>query len=311
VNIVCAIDDGYAQHCGVMLRSLFANNPGTAFRVFVLTDGLRESTRARLDAVARASGQSLECRVLDRAMLGDAPVNGHVSLATYFRVLIPNLLPPEVGTVLFLDADLIVRGQIGELCAQRIDGYPVAAVANPFGDGEMDRLGIHRQFGYFNAGVLLMNLRTWREEDLSRRVLHCIATSGERLLWWDQDALNLALQGRWLRCHPMWNAQEAFFRDHPLSALGITADELRETRAAPRIVHFAGSWKPWHYGYEHPFKREYYRYLAETPWKGTPPVDMPPVRVRARLLAARMAPPLLRRGYQRLAAAFRPRIGAA
>jgi lipopolysaccharide biosynthesis glycosyltransferase len=305
VNIVCTIDEGYAQHCGVMLQSLFTNNPGVTFTVFLLTDGLSESSRERLDAVARGFGQHIQRDDIDPAVLRHAPVDGHVSLATYFRLLIPQLLPAGVHKALFLDSDLIVRGGVTELYEQPIDGYPVAAVANPFGVREMDRLGIPRSAGYFNAGVLLLNLRRWRDEDISGQALRYIAERRDRLRWWDQDALNATVRGRWLRCPPTWNAQEAVFRAHQPFDLHASSEELREARANPRIVHFAGSSKPWHYGHEHPFTGEYYRYLADTPWKGYRPAGRPSARTRARLLAARIAPEPLRRGYRKLAAALR------
>ena len=33
-------DEPYAQHCGVMLRSLFANNPRSRFSIHLLTNAL-------------------------------------------------------------------------------------------------------------------------------------------------------------------------------------------------------------------------------------------------------------------------------
>ena len=64
-------------------------------------------------------------------MLRSARVFGHVSLATYFRILIPRILPADIDKVLFLDSDVIVRAPVAELYNQSIDGYTHAAVENP------------------------------------------------------------------------------------------------------------------------------------------------------------------------------------
>jgi lipopolysaccharide biosynthesis glycosyltransferase len=306
MNIVCSIDEAYAQHCGVMLCSLFKNNPGIKFRVFLITDGLTEISRQKLTSVSIAWRQQMEWVQIDARAFHRARVSGHVSAATYFRILIPKILPDDVDKVLFLDSDIIVRGSVTELYSEPIDGHTHAAVENPLSQGDVERLGIPGGSTYFNAGVLLLNIHRWRAEQLSERVLDYVKVDPGRLLWWDQDALNATLHGRWRQCRPTWNAQEAFFRNLSASELGVSEEDLFEVRSNPRIVHFSGSRKPWRYHYQHPFKSEYYKYLALTPWKGYRPFDRPSAPRRARLWVARVAPRFVRDAYRRLAVILRP-----
>lgn len=289
-----------------MLCSLFENNPGVECRVFLITDGLSEVAREKLSRVTVAYRQRLDLRAIDPRILQGARVTHHVSVATYFRILIPRILPHDVDKVLFLDSDLIVRGSVAEFYEQPIDGSTHAAVENPLCRERADSLDIPGGSTYFNAGVLLLNVRRWREEHVSERVLDYINTNVDKLLWWDQDALNATLYGRWRRCRPTWNAQEAFFRNLSASELGVTEEELVEARSNPRIVHFTGSCKPWSYYSQHPFKADYYKYLARTPWRGFQPSDRPSARQRVTQLAAGVAPEFVKRGYRKLAAAFRP-----
>jgi lipopolysaccharide biosynthesis glycosyltransferase len=304
MNIVCTIDEAYAQHCGVMLCSLFVNNPDVSCRVFVVTNGLSAEAREKLSRIADASRHRLEFRLVDQGALRLARVFGHVSIATYFRVLIPRILPCEIDRVLFLDSDLIVRGRLQEFYEQPLDGWTHAAVENPCCTERVQTLGMPTGSRYFNGGVLLLNLRAWREEKVCQRLLDYIEGNAEKLLWWDQDALNATLHGRWKRCRATWNAQEAFFVGSTALDLEVTEDEFDEARSRPRIVHFSGSAKPWTYYTRHPYKGEYYTYLARTPWKGFRPHDRPSTAQRARLIASRVLPGSVKRAVHRLAASF-------
>jgi lipopolysaccharide biosynthesis glycosyltransferase len=307
MNIVCTIDREYTQHCGVMLCSLFVNNPDASFRVFVITNGLAESDWLKLLRMASPYGHTLEWTTVDPSVIRGARVSGQVSIATYFRILIPRLLPEDVDRTLFLDSDIIVRGSISPLYGADIDEYTHAAIANPLSQGDIARLGLPAASKYFNAGVLLLNLDRWRRERVVDQLLEYISRNPHNLRWWDQDALNATLHGRWRQLRPTWNAQWPFFWGRSCDELEVSLAELAEATTDPRIVHFTGTAKPWHYHMDpHPFKRDYYRYLALTPWKGYTPADRPPLSSRVRAAATRAVPPWLIRQCRRLDAAMRP-----
>lgn len=298
MNVVCTIDERYAQHCGVMLYSLFVNNRDVAFTVHVITDGLSTTARERLASVASRFQQQLQFHEIDTASLRNAHVSAHVSLATYFRLLIPQILPPDLDRVLFLDADLIVRSSIAEFYETPLDPYTHAAVENPLSSKDARRLALPADAAYFNAGVLLINLRAWRDEQASERAIAYIDAHPNDLVFWDQDALNATLSSRWRKCSPVWNAQEAFFyaRYSP-AELGVDKREFRRVRSNPRIVHFTGSAKPWNGFLNHPFEGEYFEYLAHTPWKDHP---RPPRPSRLRQLVSRLAPVFVKKTYRKL-----------
>jgi len=297
LNVVCTIDEKYAQHCGVMLCSLFVNNPDVAFKVYVITDSLSIVARERLDSVASQFQQQLLIHEIGTVLLGNARVSAHVSLATYFRILIPQIVPPDIDKILFLDSDLIVRSSIVELYATAIDQFTHAAVENPLSTKDARRLALPAGAAYFNAGVLLINLRAWRAEGASERAIAYIDAHPNDLVFWDQDALNATLNGRWRKCSPVWNAQEAFFhKRHSAAELGLDEQELRSVRSNPRIVHFTGGAKPWNLHLDHPFEGDYFTYLAHTPWKGHP---RPQRSSGLRQIVSRLAPVIVKQTYRK------------
>ena len=121
-------------------------------------------------------------------------------------------------------------------------------------------LGLPAGTRYFNAGVLLMNLRKWRDEEIADRVLSFIRLHRARIVFEDQDALNAVLSGEWLELSACWNAQHPFF--HPRLKRELLLEEIKD----PAVVHFSAGRKPWHWALEHPFKQDYRRYRQQTPW---------------------------------------------
>jgi UDP-glucose:(glucosyl)LPS alpha-1,3-glucosyltransferase len=86
----------------------------------------------------------------------------------------------------------------------------------------------------------------------------------------DQDALNVLLEGRLHYLPEDWNRP---------AGDGVWLEPGSASRDDVRLVHFAGTQKPWHYRFRHPLKMEYYRYLSMTPFADTPPVGRSPGRV--------------------------------
>ena len=60
MNVVIVADDGYIQHAGVMLTSLFETNKGCRIRVFLLTNGISDDNQRRLECLCKAYGNSIE-----------------------------------------------------------------------------------------------------------------------------------------------------------------------------------------------------------------------------------------------------------
>jgi lipopolysaccharide biosynthesis glycosyltransferase len=87
---------------------------------------------------------------------------------------------------------------------------------------------------YFNAGVLLIDLPLWRAERVSERALEYLARNPSSPIC-DQDALNVACDGRWTPLDPRWNFQDHYDK--------VFAD--MEAEQLPGIVHFVTTLKPW------------------------------------------------------------------
>ena len=252
--IVSLADDQYAQHMSVTFVSVLMNlSLDVGVRFYVLSTGMSESNREKIVK----SVEPFEAEVCFIQADGsayesfDAMANGNRE--TYLRMAIADALPSSVERVICLDSDLIVTGDLMDLWGTDLNGRTVAAVTDQWAAVQCEALGIPRGV-YFNAGVLLIDLKRWREQEVSARAIAFIGANREKLQYHDQDGLNAVLHDDWLPLPPTWNAHTVIIKEWSSSS-------------PPAIVHYTGVCKAWHFDSIHPFKNEYYKYLRFTEWR--------------------------------------------
>ncbi|QHT70541.1 glycosyltransferase family 8 protein [Rhodocytophaga rosea] len=265
IPVVTTLDAGYLQHCAVMLGSLFKNNPTYNFHIYIIISFADNNDLQKLKSFVTNYQHALEIVRIDDKEINNFQTVHHITTATYYRLLIPGLLPVSINKVLYLDVDVIIRRDISDLWNTNIENYSVAAVMEPMFTRHA-KLNIPKEANYFNAGVLLMNLEKWRKNDTTRQILTFIDKNNGSLEMLEQDALNAILYDQWLCLPFVWNVTSVLFTA-TAKELHIDESELINVITNPCIIHYTGYSKPWHYTNTHPFKKEYYKYLQLTPWK--------------------------------------------
>ena len=307
IDIAFGCDRTYLQPLAAALASVLATaREPERLRFWLLSRSIRDEDLAALRPVAGPAPAAL--RVLDISRAGDgvarAPVSGYISEASYYRFLLPELLPLDVRRVIYLDCDLIVCRAIEDLWAEPLDGAALGAVMKP--DAETaPAVGLAHPSEYFNAGVLLIDLARWRAGDIAGRALR-YALEHPGLKCHDQDALNHVIAGRWRRLDLRWNQQFRFFR-HTSGYLGIDPATLRRLRREPFIIHYTTQSKPWHFRNDHPLRERYYAMLDRTIFRGWRPRPRD-IRERASRVVRHLVPHYLRPGVLRNV--YRPRYHA-
>ena len=277
-HILCATDDKYVPYCGIMLTSLFENNIDLRFCVHILSEGLNEQNRNDLTKFANNYGQSVEFVTIDKDILKDCPIkkNDYVSLATYYRILAPMLLSTDIDIILYLDCDIIINNNIAELYNIDISDYAVGGVIDDdFGNEEKyQRLNIPTKDYYTNAGVLLVNLKYWRENEIVNKCLDYIKNNANKIIQHDQDVINAILHEKIKRLPLTYNFQTAFILSHLQYKYTIEIkDMIRICMYNPTIIHYTGSGKPWYKHSQHPYTNHYLRYHRISIWKQHPIID--------------------------------------
>src|SRR5258708_32946163 len=268
---VFGCDLNYVPHLAATLMSVLANGGDDSFVFYILQQDFDAGTRAKLTALVGPSRTArLEWPALEIPRAGAYVLTGHITLAGYFRIFIPDLLPPSIHRAIYLDCDLIVTGSLGGLWNADLGGRALGAVRDPIRIEKdlQDRyvtLGLPTHAHYFNSGVLVLDLAKWRDQGIAARVAGFAVDHPERITWHDQDALNAVLYDDYAALPMTWNLQRRMCHMLPRD-LGLSVSEYVQLRRHARVVHFTETTKPWGYRDGHPFAHLYFRYLRMTPF---------------------------------------------
>jgi lipopolysaccharide biosynthesis glycosyltransferase len=287
---VCCADDAYALPLAVTVRSALDHlDPARVLELFVVDAGITPRSRKR--AIASWPAERVRARFLpvELARLRHVPSGGHISVASYARILLPELLPDTLERAIYLDSDVLVLGDLGRLWDEPLGGALCLAVQDtsaPFIDlavalpsrpvrAIVDRpienyaeLGLDPRAAYFNSGVMLVDLRGWRAEDIPARLLRCIEDNRRHVRFWDQYALNAVLAGRWRALDPRWNVSPYLEDCGSFEASPFDRAGYENATREPWIVHFVGPDKPWQAGSRLRFAERFHEHRARTVWRG-------------------------------------------
>lgn len=269
-NIVCIADEAYAQHTAVMLASLFVHNRDKLFRVFLMTYTMSSETKGRLAEVVGGHG---ELHILE----DDYKESGIDALRTettdkvwnpimYLKLLIPQKLPQDVERFLFLDVDMVINHDIDELYRTDLEGNIVAACDDyKFQAAHRQRLGLKNDELYVNSGVMVIDLKAWREKECRCPMIDFLETYKE-VLNNDQDGFAIYFRGQIMLLPNKWNVTTFYFEQEP-RIMPQYLPEVEELRRNPYIIHFCEPIKPWYRDCKHPYHHLYRKYLLMTPWR--------------------------------------------
>lgn len=279
MDILLSTDKNYIMPTGVTMKSVCVNNDVVTFHV-ITDDSVSERQKQQLkNVVCKPECQKVVFYQLNSDSFDDFPslgtVKSYVTRATYYRLFIADILPKSVTKIIYLDGDVIVRSSLQTLWNTACNEYAIGAVTD-MAETTHDfvRLGYERRYGYFNAGVLLINVDYWREHRLKEKFLDLITNHPERIVLHDQDVLNITLYDQKL-CLPMkYNVQNGFLWKKDFNQFGDRYDEYEadvlKAIVDPVIIHFTDNKKPWHVEDCNPYSYEFMKYYKQTEWKYRP-----------------------------------------
>ena len=268
ILVASAADARYALPLAVMLRSVASHlAPDAILDAYVLDDGLHPADRAK---VCGSLTPNVRLHwISPPAPVAGLPMWGRMSNTTYRKLTLGEWLPPELDRVLWLDCDLLVTDDISRLWAIDLGGRTLLAVrdervpliSSRFGVAAWRELGLSPSEGYFNAGVLLVDLALWRNRQVYRRSIEYLHAYSNRVYFFDQEALNAVLVGQWGELDQRWN-------HNPMLDRLAGARRAAQPAGVPWIIHFSGNLKPWNSTRGGPYLDLYRRCLDQTAWSG-------------------------------------------
>lgn len=268
LNIVFAIDDNYVQQCAVTIVSILANSDFENFyNFYILNTGLKNESKIKLESLTNIRDFNIEYIDVSDFDFSKFPLNRDwISAATYYRLLIPEVLPKNIDKCIYMDCDMIAEDDLAKLWNYDISNYYAGVVEDESSISNTKRLNLPAENNYFNAGMMILNLDKLREISLINKSLEYYYKNEEKIIMQDQDLLNGVLNGKCLYLPLRWNLNTpACFSSYSNHYYSFETEQ--EALSHPGIIHFTGKYKPWVCSSFHPFRNEYIKYLKLTNFK--------------------------------------------
>ena len=240
IPICFATDDNYVPFLTVALASLLDNaSKENFYKIYVLTSKLSQEN---MDSILKQKTENSSIEFIQLSKELDKVENlfhlrDYYSKETYYRIFIANLFP-QYEKVLYLDCDITVLADISELYNTQIHGYYVAAAQEEvmqtfevFGNYVEKADGINRK-DYFNAGILLINCKRWRNKLIAERFVDLLNRYTFRVVQ-DEDYLNVLCKDNVKRLPLGWN--KTSYKNENFDDKNL------------KIIHWKINWRPWKY----------------------------------------------------------------
>ena len=193
MNIAFSTDDHYAPYLSVSILSILRNNSDSKICFYILDFGISETNKSLIKDIVYTHNQEVNFISINKEDFSTFPMTiSYISLATYARLNIAEYIP-NIEKLLYIDVDTLTNGSLKELWNTDISKHALAACKDCFIEIDQPeyktKIGLEK-YSYFNAGVLLINMRQWRALNVLNMSLEWLEKYKEIIEYQDQDILN-------------------------------------------------------------------------------------------------------------------------
>lgn len=258
VKIVICGDKNIEIGLHVLLYSLLANSKGASHRIYFINDAYEAEDIDKLCTTLTPFKDKYELVSIPfKSKLFNNYKGLHGNKYTYTKIVIANLVDED--KVIYIDLDMVVNIDISKLLDIDMGEYIVAA--NPeckihqcLEADLYNSLNLNCNSLYFNCGTLLINLKAWRENNITEKCIEFANSYPKRLKTGDQTILNFCFNENFLILDDKYNIR---------IKNSIKPSDYMNTEG---IYHFFGRPKPWDLfaEYIHPHYKIFKNVLAQT-----------------------------------------------
>ena len=292
MHIVCCTDHNYIMPTGIMICSVCENNSNISIIFHVIcNNNVSIEDKSDLNNIVNRYNQTINFYKIDNDIpacftIGKENQPQHITISSYYRLFLADILPSDIEKVLYLDGDIVVRKSLESLYNTDIKDYSIGAVIDMSQSNisYYNRLKYSPSYGYFNAGVLLINLSFWREHNLIKEFIDFASNYPERIKLHDQDILNFVLRNSKYNLPLSYNFQSGFLYKHEYRDFSWEYDEeIEKCYLDPHIIHYTCPIKPWGEKCNFPYKSAFFQYRDLTKWKNQELIKGPKLTWKGKL----------------------------
>lgn len=253
IPIFYACDLNYLPFLSVSLSSLKDNrNKDNYYHIYILCHDISKKSQ---EPILNLNEDNFKIEFVDvhdklKVINNRLQLRDYYTSSTYYRLFIADMFK-EYNKVIYLDSDTIVLDDISKLYNYNIKDNYVGAITDKvvnsndtFKKYSKEVLGIKAK-KYFNAGVIVMNLKMFRENNFYESFINLLSFYKFKVAQ-DQDYLNIICKDKIKYISNSWNVMPV----------------RKEKRKKPSLIHYNLTMKPWHY-IDIPYSLYFWKYAQK------------------------------------------------
>ena len=303
LNICMASDDNYAIHLGICIVSIVENND-SEMNVHILNNNISQLNLNRLKTIENKYSNLNLCfydvnqyfsennlNYIFQELLKDNDFFNLLGISAFSRLFLGDIIPNGIDKILYLDADTIILNDLNEIFKLDLGENLIAGVIDIIANVSKNKYsGRKKSTPFINSGVLVINLKKWREINFSHLSISLINEYPDKNFLEDQNIINVLSGEDVLIIDPKFNTMSEFFYVNYEKNLKIngyfgSVDNFYEPNLVynalkkPTIVHFLSQvWdRPWmsqiglfSHTPKNPYNESYLYYKKLSPWRDEP-----------------------------------------
>ncbi len=239
IPVFFAVDDGYIPFLAVALKSLIENSSEkNKYEIKVLYTNV---SKENMEKIKKYEKENIDIEFVNlnnqlEEIKNKLYTRNYFSNTTYFRLFIPELYP-QYDKAIYLDSDTAILADVADLYNQDLGDNLIAGIPDGviqtieiFQDYVEKVVGVSDYNNYFNAGIIVMNLKELREYKFQEKFLYLLEKIRFEVAQ-DQDYLNRLCKGRVKILDSAWNT---------MPVMGKKDGDIK-------IIHYNLGAKPWYF----------------------------------------------------------------
>ena len=276
LNVLYSTDNNYALHAAASIYSLLEHNSDfEEINLCIIDDDIAPDVKDKLNTmISEFPNAIVTFFPFEKLKPKLAIKETWFASVGYARLMLSEIT--DVDKILYIDCDTIINASLEDLWNTDMSGYCVAGVQDNPAIYALTTVGMEKTDRYINSGVMLINMKLWKEKDIEAKMLEMIKNHNGFVFHHDQGIINGVCKGLIKILPPKFNTMSQFFLLNAKQIKSLydidtyyTQEELDEAVKNPVIIHYIRKFfdRPWMKDCTHPLKNLYVEYLEKTPFE--------------------------------------------
>lgn len=280
LSILYQSSEMFLPFAGVSLYSLLKNNGNVVEEIFLVCGNISQQQKDKLESLStefHVKIRYINSQEIDEFLNNNGVPRYKDSFAPYYKLFAASYVPDYVKRLLYIDADTVVTGNLDNLRHYNFGNNILAMVYDAIPKKHKAYIGLQGN-KYFNSGVVLFDLKKWRELECQQKILYHIQNVRSAYPVADQDLINVVFENRidvlenqynWTTLNEQFTYKNLCKIFQLKSEYYYTEKDVNDSRNNVVIYHGLGYFgeQTWNVEGTHPFTKIWDDYLRGSPWK--------------------------------------------